>query len=146
MVVRWIVVLGPAVVAGTALLMVAKGLLGSAGPTHELRRRANQARAGYHEVLRHVLPGPLHERLTEIGRSVDAAAAEADRVAHIVEATQAGLDSAPAQRLEQLVNTLEQAVVVAGELAVTGHDASDELDLELGAIDGALRELGDPGG
>jgi len=142
--VRVLVFLVPAVVAGGTLLMIARGLLTSIDPAHELHRRAQRARAGYHEVLRHVAPGPLHDRLADIGRSVDAAAVEADRVTRIVEATGAAGNSAPARRLDQLVSTLERSVVVAGDLAVAGHDVSHELDLELDVIDAALRELGDP--
>ena len=140
---RVLVVMIPALVAGGALLMIAKGLFVGVDPAHNLLRRSQRARAGYHEVVRHVAPGPLHERLTEIGRSVDAAAVEADRVTQIIEAMGAGGDSAPGRRLDHLVSTLERAVVVAGELAVSGHDVSQELDLELDVIDAALRELGD---
>ena len=141
-----VVVLPALVVLAVLIIVVLRTGTRPVGRTGEHRRRAVRAQARFHEVVRHTPPGPLRERLSDLGASVDAAAAEAVRVADIAAAVEdsaiRGDESVPARRLEHLVDTLERAVGVAGDLAVAGTLDAARLDDELAALHAALRELG----
>lgn len=142
---RLLVVLVPVVVVLVVVVLVLvlrAGARPAAGPAADGRRRALSAQARFHGVVGHIAPGPLRDRVEHLGASVDAAAAEAVRVSGIVAALPDHGDSAPLQRLELLVSTLERSVVVAGELAVAGGDELARLSDEIDALRAALGELG----
>jgi hypothetical protein len=137
-----VVVLPMLVVAAILMFLVVQRLATPTGPAAEHRRRAVIAKARFHRVVDHAQPGPLRDRLQALGTSVDDAAAEALRVADIVDAVDAQSEGAPLQRLDRLVNNLERAVITAGELAVAGADETGRLAAELDSLQAAFRELG----
>ena len=140
--VRLLVVVLPILVAAAILVfLLIRGAATPTTPAADHRRRAMTAEASFHRVVDHARPGPLRERLVALGTSVDEAAAEALRVADIVDAIQAHNEGAALRRLDRLVTTLERAVTTAAELAV-GGDETGRLAAELDTLDAAFRELG----
>jgi hypothetical protein len=137
-----VVVLPILVVAAILMFLVLRRPATPTSPAAEHRRRAVIAKARFHRVVDHTRSGPLRDRLQALGTSVDEAAAEALRVADIVDAVDAQSEGAPLRRLDRLVTTLERAVITAGELAVAGADETGRLAAELDSLQAAFRELG----
>ncbi len=137
-----VVVLPILVVAAILMFLVLRRPVTPTSPAAEHRRRAVIAKARFRRVVDHARPGPLRDRLQALGTSVDETAAEALRVADIVDAVDAQSEGAPLRRLDRLVTTLERAVITAGELAVAGADETGRLAAELDSLQAAFRELG----
>ncbi len=137
-----VVVLPILVLAAILMFLVLRRPATPTSPAAEHRRRAVIAKARFHRVVDHARPGPLRDRLQALGTSVDEAAAEALRVADIVDTVDAQSEGAPLRRLDRLVTTLERAVISAGELAVAGADETGRLAVELDSLQAAFRELG----
>lgn len=140
-----------AVVVGVVGVLAWQSAPVSAAGGHALRppwdtqlRQALAARQRFHEVLRNTPPGPLYDRLSLLASGVDAAAAEATRVARIGSAVQAHTDpeAAASARLADLVATLERSAGAAAELSLGAERADPEsLARELDALRAALAEL-----
>jgi hypothetical protein len=140
--VRLLVVVLPILVIAAILMFLVLRRPATTSPAAEHRRRAVIAKARFHRVVDHTRPGPLRNRLQALATSVDEAAAEALRVADIVDAVDAQSEGPPLRRLDRLVTILERAVITAGELAVAGADETGRLAAELDSLQAAFRELG----
>lgn len=137
-------------------------------PWRRFVQRALQAQARYHRAASGVAPGPLRERLDDIGRRIDQATQECWRVARrgdgLADAVAALDESDTKVRLETMVSDareqlarletgLAQAVDSAVELSVRSAHAPDiavagddvqHLEDEIATLRSAMDELSGP--